>query len=329
MRPMSTKKKNWTGQGKLSIVLQITNGGPMRLYQKTFLDRAFRMIRKCGNELVSRFSVMPSLINRGHYNAAMSFRGVFSVATAAAAPVFFAGIAFAVSEDPVDEEIRRETIYSFSGTAAGDRDTYARYPDYEAGNNTLPAALFQYVGIVGMESGWTYDAAGYNNGDIPPFNGDLTRSDVPAYRSEAGSEPAEDVPEGSIPFRTSGVDGDELHAYDFSIPFDDSVTEEIGFTGRFDDDGRPVSFAANTAGSGDSRSSDKGMASSLFFDKNAFNIDSNRARIMSGNSRFGEFEDEKEFIGTPFSIPFALLCFALGLGIILVIHTATGKQSNH
>ena len=121
-----------------------------------------------------------------------------------------------------------------------------------------------------------------------------------------------------------------LHVYDFSVPFDDKVTETIGFTNR---DGRenPLVFHEVIPETTDiSLLSDDGSYLFLSFIKNTFTNDQNGGKVLTGDSYLDEGAKESIFdiISSLFTIPFALLSIAVCAGTLLIMFTSTGKKAN-
>lgn len=211
-----------------------------------------------------------------------------------AAVVFFVGIAFAVAEEPADEDTFRETTYTYDTSLVPDLEGSSDFPlsFYKtAGNGADDATLFEQIGIAG--SG---------------------RSDESA---------------ASATSRTSGEDM-SLRVFDLSSSFSGSVTEEIGFTAR-SDRGNPLVFSEVIAESPNkSQSAGNETYSLLTFDKKAFTNARNWGQIISGGSNFNDGEEEGflVFFSSIVTIPFAILSFSICIGFLLIMFTTSGKKSN-
>ena len=236
----------------------------------------------------------------------------------------FVGIASAAAEDPADEDARRETIYT-SGAAAVPEvgNTYAQYFLETAGNDSLSTALFRYDGAVATED-VGYAADYEKDGVNAAFHDDPASVDDEASPSDAAEKSGETEPDASDVSRAPGSDG--LHAYDFTVPYEYSITSEIGFTGPEDGADDPDAAVAESpvAASDDSRASDKGFQLVLAFEKNAFKNSQIKAQFIEGDSRI-EAEEEAGILSL--STPIALLFVGLGVGIVVVMHTVTENKS--
>lgn len=256
----------------------------------------------------------------------MNLRSVFSHAV-----VFSLGIAFAVAEEPADENTRRETTYLFGDVKDTEgTSTYARFFYDSAENDTSDMTRFQYDGTAGIESGRNDYSAGYKKSDVIPrireasFSGE-TRPPLPPEESE--SETDETAPQAAASYEPDN--GEPLRVYDFSISFDDSVPEEIGFTRNKDGNSPVFPFEGIAEPTDNSRLSDNAYTF-LAFEKNAFTAEQNRAQLLSGNS-YTDNDDEKtifDLISSVISIPFAMISVAVCSGLILVAFTSTGKKTN-
>lgn len=242
---------------------------------------------------------------------------------------FSLGIAFALAEEPADENTRRETTYLFGDvTNTEGTSTYARFFFDSAENDTSNMTRFEDNGSAGIESGRNDYSAGYRKNDVIPrihaasFSGD-SRS-----LSHAENESAKNgtAPQAALP--DSG-NGEALRWYDFSVSFDDSVSEEIGLTRRKDGNTPLFPFEGIAEPPVISRLSNNAY-SFLAFEKNTFTAEQNRAQLLSGNSYTDNSEEETIFdlISTVISIPFAMISVAVCSGLILVAFTSTGKKTN-
>ena len=258
----------------------------------------------------------------------MKLRNVFSFAV-----IFFAGIAFAVAEEPADENMRRETTYLF-GRSVVTEGTKIYTPSFvysTAENNGDDTTQFERSGFTGNESGRDDYSAGYRNDGINKKRNEAESADRQEQEPEFSEEDEPEKDETAAPETSSTSDGNEtLHIYEFSVPFDDRVTETIGFTGG-DGVDNPLVFAEVIPKLPDnSQLSDDGSYLFLSFEKNAFTNDENAAKILTGDSYDDEGEEESVFdiISKSFTIPFALLSIVVCGGLILVMFTSTGKKTN-
>ena len=233
----------------------------------------------------------------------------------------FAGIASAVAEDPADEDARRETIYITGAAVPEAGNNYMQYFLDTAGNGSLGTALFRYDGAAATEDvGY---AAGYEKDDAnEAFHDDPASADNKA--TDAGGDPGETGMTAPAESRPSGSDG--LHAYDFALSYDYSITPEIGFTGREEGADNSDSAIAEPAASDDSRVPDKGPQSVLVFEKNAFKNGQINAQLIENDSRLEDSEEEGGILSL--SGPIALLLVGVGIGIVLVMHTVTENKSS-
>ena len=245
--------------------------------------------------------------------------------------VFFSlGIAFAVAEEPADENTRRETTYLFGDvTTAEGTSTYARFfydsAEYDASDMTRFGD-----GSARSENGRNDYSDGYKKDDIiPRIHAASYSGDAPPPRPPAESDSATNATAPQT--ASSDSDGSKaLRFYDFSISFDDCVSEEIGLTRRNDGDEPLFPFEVVVKPPDISLLSDN--AYSFFaFEKNTFTAEQNRAQLLSGNSYTKNDNEESIFdiISSLFSIPFALVSIAVCSGLILVGFTSAGKNSNY
>ena len=188
------------------------------------------------------------------------------------------GIAFAVAEEPFNEDSREELTYSFGEAAAS------------AGkNNAMSTTLLQYAEASDPGNGWPDTVAYQNDGSA------ATVDDAPRY-------------------------------YDFSFPFDEGVTEKIGFVGFLDDDGEIVLSPGGAAAGNPPL--DKTTYSILYFEKKAYRNAPDTVRIMSERSlsEDPEKDEDEELLIAPLSGPFSLLVLILGFGIVVVTYTSRSKE---
>ena len=255
----------------------------------------------------------------------MRLRNIFP-----AAAFFLAfGVALAFAVEPADEKKRRETIYPFRNPTPPERNNiFSRYFFDNAGNNTLTIMLTPYNGITESENAWSFYTAKHtsnNSSDNRPEE-DLPLSDTRMPQSDSGSIPAE--AESSAPTATPVVDDGVPSIYVFSMPFDDSIPEKMGFTeGHGSDDEDELSFLKDEFnGSNDSQLSANGLYSSLVFNKRAYLNSPNSTHILFGGDYDKSFKKKDDTAGISFSTPVALFFLTLGAGIVLVMYTATGKK---
>lgn len=256
----------------------------------------------------------------------MNLRNVFLSAV-----IFSVGIASAVAEEPADENTRRETTYLFGDSAAEGTSSYTRFLDF-AENDPADAMLFEHSGSNGSESGLSDYSVGYTKGDIYLKRHEAsTPADSRDPLLSAEKDPAKDETAQQAASRLSDEDIVALHFYDLSVSFADSVSETIGFTGR-DNRNNPLVFFEVAAETPDNLLlSDNGSYKFLSFEKNAFSEESNRAKLLSGNT-LADYDDEEnifDIISSLLSIPFALVSIALCSGLMLVMFTSTGKKTNN
>lgn len=244
-----------------------------------------------------------------------------------AAAFFLAfGFAFAFAIEPSDEKDRRETIYPFRSPASAESsNTFARYFSDYAGNSILTIRLFPYKSITEPESAWSfYSARQFFDSSIN------NTSDEGAPLSDARMPQSESAAETTAP--TSNRIAGEVSppVYDFSIPFNERITEEIGYTGpRGNDDEYELGFLIDEFKEPkDSQLSDNGLFSSLVFQKKASLNNPNSAHILFGGDYDKKFRKTDDSADISFSTPFALFFFTLGVGIVMVMFTSTGKREN-
>ena len=242
------------------------------------------------------------------------------------------GIAFAFAVEPADEADRRETIYPFRVPASAESNNiFFQYFFENAGNNALTITLIPYNGITGItetENIWSFYTAKhvFNNSADTPSDEDLPLSDAGMTQSDPGSMPTE--AETTAPRANRVADEDMLSVYDFSIPFNESIPEEIGFTERSDgdDENEPGFLRDEFKEPKDSQSPDNGLYSSLVFNKKAFLNSPNTFNILFGGAYGKSFKEKTDEAGISFSTPLALFFLVLGAGIILVMYTSAGKH---
>lgn len=219
------------------------------------------------------------------------------------AAVFFSvGIAFALAEEPVVEDTFTETTYS-SG-----------YPVATDATKTYPLFF--------------YNTAGNESGNVLPF-------DI-AEMGGGGNDYAVDYKNDGTGLTpqpaTSGIDGkdESQRIYDLSVSFYDSITDKIGFTAQ-DDRGNPLYFAEIIPESTDeSQISDNELNSFLSFDKKVFTNSRSGAQAISKYYYIGTEKEEDPIIllSTMLAIPFALLCFTLCAGLLLIVFTTMKEDEN-
>ena len=157
-------------------------------------------------------------------------------------------------------------------------------------DNAVTGTMLRYAGTSDPETGW---------------------SDKVAYQNDGSTETADDA----------------LRDYDFSIPFDESVTDRIGVVGYMNDDGELVSSPGSTAAANNTPP-DKASYSILYFEKKAYRNAPDMTKIMSERSLSENPEDneEEELLIAPLSAPFSLLVMILGFGIVVVTYTSRTKD---
>lgn len=245
--------------------------------------------------------------------------------------VFFLafGIAFAFAIEPADEKDRRETIYPFRVPATAESNSiFSQYFSDNAGNNSLTITLIPYKSITQSENVWSFHAAKplSNNSTNTTSDEGLPLPDARMPQSDIGSIPADAAT--TDPAANRVVDEERLSFYDFSTPFSDRITEEIGFTESLDsDDEYELDFLKDEfKPSKDSQLSDNGISSSLVFQKKAFLNSPNSTHILFGGDYNKKFSKKDDTADISFSTPVALFFLTLGVGIILVMYTASGKK---
>ena len=259
----------------------------------------------------------------------MVFRNIFS----AAILFFSADVAFAVAEEPADEETRRETTYTIFNPATADSKTlFARYFYDPAGNNRLTIRLPQYNGIAETESVWNHFSTGFNPGgaqgaskeDLPrPNDNDDDNDNNPAtVQSTAETGLAE--PEPANPAENH-IAGDIHSVYDFSVHYENSITEAIGHTGRGDTENGFGVPEIETERLGNGQPPDNGVYSILVFEKEASSNILNRAKIHFEETNADMFNDDDGYKSSPLTIPIALFFFMIGAGFLLVFFTSIDK----
>lgn len=137
-------------------------------------------------------------------------------------------------------------------------------------------------------------------------------------RSGSEGEPADAAP--------SNMDrlAEASRVYELTSPFDDSITETISLAGAGDYERGLDRSNTSADGSADSLFSDNGTYPILAFKKKAFLDSQNSMQILFGGYYANDFEEES-FARSPLALPFSMLSFALGVSIIVVLHTSAGK----
>ena len=249
-----------------------------------------------------------------------------------AAVLFFLafGVAFAFALEPVDEKERRETIYPFRVPATAESSSiFSQYFSDNAGNNSLTITLIPYKSIVQPENVWSFYAAKLlsNNSTNATSDEDLP-SDAGKPQSDIESISADAATTDPDPTANRVVDEDRLSFYDFSTSFSEKITEEIGFTESLDsDDEYELDFLKDEfKPPKDSQLADNGIFSSLVFQKKAFLNSPNSTHILFGGDYNKKFSKKDDTAGISFSTPVALFFLTLGVGLILVMYTASGKN---
>ena len=265
----------------------------------------------------------------------MRLRNFFS----AAAFFLTFGVALAFAVEPDDENTRRETIYPFRLPASAESNNiFAQYFLENAGNNTLTITLIPYNSIAKEENVWSFftpkrflntSANVTSDEDLPLSDIGMPQSD-PENEPENESIPEEDETTATAPGVPPVVDEDRFPVYDFSIPFPESIPEEIGYTeGHESDDEYELSFLKDEFKENkDSQLSDNGLYTSLVFSKKAFLNSPNSAQILFGGAYDKGFKKKDDTAGISFSTPLALFFFTLGVLIVLVMFTSTGKNED-
>ena len=246
----------------------------------------------------------------------------------AAALFLFVGIVFADAEEPADEDTRRDTIYSSGSPAAVKGNSFfTQYFYNPERKKALSIKLPRYNGIAKTENIWTYY---YSGEDID--NGANAAPDDALHPSGSRTiQPGEGV------LADAGAGGvnkkhadDERGIYDLTVPFDHSLADGADFAGAGESDTVLDFHEFKTEASDELQSSEKsGVYPILVFVEKAFYNSQNRARILSGITYVGDFEDEDKYTTSPLSVPLALFFVALGVGILLVMYTTVGiKKKN-
>lgn len=214
------------------------------------------------------------------------------------------GIVFAVAEETADGEIRGETAQTVgSQSATSDKDASAP-PRNASEHGDLAVTLPQYRDSVKTNGGRAAYLAGTD------YNGIKT-----ALAQASGT------------YRTE----EKRQVYDFAVPFNNSVTKDIGVTERNDsnrvsspaeaDAGKPTRMSETTSDS--YQTTDKGSAI-LTFEKKAFKDDFNRPQIMSGGFKGDNLKEEEKVTASPLSTPLTMLLFMFALFIIIILATTVG-----
>jgi len=244
----------------------------------------------------------------------------------AAALFLFVGIVFADAEEPADEDMRRDTIYSSVNPAAVKGNSFfTQYFYNPERKKALSIKLPRYNGIAKTENIWTY----YYSGEDIDKGANAAPDDALHPSGSRTNQPGEggflaDSGAGGVNLKHAD---DERGIYDLTVPFDPSVAAGADFAGAGESD-TVLDFHEFKAGtSNELQSSEKkGARLVLVFVEKAFYNSQNRARILSGITYVGDFEDEDEFAPSPLSAPLALFFVALGVGILLVMYTTVGNN---
>lgn len=231
--------------------------------------------------------------------------------------------AYADAEGPADENARREFMYSFGNPdPAKGEDAFTRYFYNSAGKNALTITLPKYDSIADTGIVWGSYAVEYRSGGTDAaFGRSPGPADDGASRSDSEAGHADIVTDVSTASRSE----DAPHVYALDDPFDRKVLDEIGYTGRDDNDGSFVFAEDNSDASAGARLSDGGAYSILVFEKKAFHNSQNRAGI-SFDEYYGRDTEEEDYSASPYAIPIAMLVLMLGFGIVLAMHTTAGGQ---
>jgi hypothetical protein len=217
----------------------------------------------------------------------------------AAAIFLSAGMVSAVAEEPAEGETRRETTHA-SGSRANEngQKAFTRSVPDTPDSSILTDILPQYSVIAGTEDGRSrFPIGNYYNDETP------STDEAPAFRRD-------DV---------------ERHVYDFASPFDNSILNGLGFTGRKDSETESDLPEANAEQPDAFQLSDNGAYSILVFEKKVFRNDQNRPKIMSGGVYDRDIQEE-EVSSSPLSTPILMLITMITFCIILVIATTVGLK---
>ena len=247
----------------------------------------------------------------------------------AAALFLFVGIVFADAEEPAEEDTRRDTIYSSGSPAVAKGNSFfTQYFYNPERKKALSIKLPRYNGIAKTESIWIYYYSGEdidNSANAAPDDALPPSGPRMIQPGEGGS--LADAGAGGV--NTKHAD-DEHGIYDLTVPFDHSVADGTDFAGAGESD-TVLDFHEFKAGtSNELQSSEKkGVRLVLVFVEKAFYNSQNRARILSGITYVGDFEDEDKYATSPLSVPLALFFVALGVGILLVMYTTVGNKKKN
>lgn len=252
----------------------------------------------------------------------MKLRNIFFAA------VFLSvGIAFAVAEEPADEDTLRETTYTFGNSVADEaEETYPLSFNKIAENESGDMPLFECNGLAGTgRNDYTVD---YNHdGMSPTFQEPSTPAKAQAPPSPAGRSLSND----NTAAQTTSPDlgkRKSLPVYDFSVSFYDSITDRIGFT-ALEGRGNPLVFSEVIATETDSpQMPDNKVYSFLSFEKKLFTNEQNGAKILPGGSNIGNKTEENAFFtfSSTIAVPFAALSLILCVGFLIVVFTSSKKK---
>ena len=220
--------------------------------------------------------------------------------------VFFSvGIAFAIAEEPVDEDMFRETTYTFDISGAAERfNTYNLSFSKTTGTKAGDATLLEANG---------FDEAGSGRNDY-----------TTGHENDGGSLTFQEDSASVAP------DRNELrNIYDLSVSSYDSIPEGIGFIAHKDVD-NPLVFTDIIAEAPNNfQLPNQETISLLSFDRNVFTRARNWGQILSGYYyEVGKKENELVLFGSMITIPFACLTVALGVGFLLIMFTSIGNKTN-
>lgn len=129
----------------------------------------------------------------------------------------------------------------------------------------------------------------------------------------------------TLPRFSTETDIGNLQVYDFSVPFDNIITETIGYTGRIAAQNESDLPEANAEASDETPVLDNAAyASILVFEKKVFKNGLNRPQVMSGGLYSSELKDEEEMLFSHLSTPLTLLLITIAFCIIMVVSTTVG-----
>ena len=242
--------------------------------------------------------------------------------------VFFSvGIALAFAEEPADENTFKETTYSDGNPIASEgTKTYPLSFYNTAENGTGDIAPFDIAEIGDGRNDYAIDYINNNEGPTPHETSNSVTPQDPLPQVNNGNTNSATA----TPTTSRIYDKDDSHIYDLSISFHDSITDRIGFTAQ-DDRGTPLFFSEVIPDTtDDSQFSDNKINSFLSFEKNVFTKAQSGTQIISKHYYIGSEKKEDVIIlfSTMLAIPFALLCFALCAGFLLVIFTTMKENEN-